>query len=79
MGAFVELGRVEVTKTKNVAISRRGDGKYSMAQVVVTKGDDGKDMNVFFKGAFTMDAIGLLKVRDLIDELFDEEGNEKRL
>lgn len=77
MGAFVEIGRTSVTNTKNVAVSRRGDGLYSLAQVTVVAGDDGKPMNIYYKGAFTLSAEGLLKIRDLINELFDDKGNEK--
>lgn len=78
MGAFVELGRTNVTETKSVVVSRRGDGLYSLAQVTVALGDEGKPMNIFFKGAFTLSADGLLKIRDLIDTLIDEQGNEKQ-
>lgn len=78
MGAFVEIGRTKVSEKKSVAISRRGDGQYSMAQVVVTQGDDSRPMNVFFKGAFTMTGEGLLSIKNLIGELFDEDGNEKK-
>ena len=78
MGAFVEIGRVNITNTRGAAISRRGDGMYSLAQVTEVVGDDQKTMSIFFKGAFTMDGKGLLRLKDLIDELFDENGNEKK-
>lgn len=78
MGAFVELGRTNVTETKSVVVSRRGDGLYSLAQVTVALGDEGKPMNIFFKGAFTLSADGLLKIRNLIDTLIDEQGNERQ-
>lgn len=78
MGAFVEIGRVNITNTREVAISRRGDGMYSLAQVTEIVGDDQKKTSIFFKGAFTMDGKGLLRVKDLIGELFDENGNEKK-
>ena len=76
MGAFVEIGRTKITGSREVAISRRGDGMYSLAQVTEVLGDDDKPMSIFFKGAFTMNSKGLLKIRDLINESFDEEGNE---
>ena len=78
MGAFVEIGRANITNTREVAISRRGDGMYSLAQVTEVVGDDQKTMSIFFKGAFTMDSKGLLRLRDLIGELFDEDGNERK-
>jgi len=78
MGAFVEIGRANITNTKQVAISRRGDGMYSLAQVTEVVGDDQKTMSIFFKGAFTMDGEGLLRLKDLIGELFDENGNERK-
>ena len=77
MGAFAEIGRASTSEQRSVAISRRGDGLYSLAQVAVMLGDEGKPMNVYFKGAFTLSGEGLLKIRDLINDLFDEEGNEK--
>ena len=51
---------------------------YSLAQVTEVVGDDQKTMSIFFKGAFTMDSKGLLRLRDLIGELFDENGNERK-
>jgi hypothetical protein len=78
MGAFVEIGRAKITNTREAVISRRGDGMYSLAQVTEIVGDDQKKMSIFFKGAFTMDSKGLLRLKDLIDELFDENGNEKK-
>ena len=78
MGAFVEIGRAKITNTREVVISRRGDGMYSLAQATEVIGDDQKKTSIFFKGAFTMDSKGLLRLKDLIDELFDEDGNEKK-
>lgn len=77
MGAFTEMGRTHITNTRDAVISRRGDGMYSLAQVTEVDGNDGKKMSIFFKGAFTMDSVGLLNMRDLINRLFDEEGNER--
>lgn len=77
MGAFTEIGRTHITNTRDAAISRRGDGMYSLAQVTEVDGNDGKEMSIFFKGAFVMDSVGLLNLRDLINRLFDEEGNER--
>ena len=77
MGAFVEIGRTKIAKTRDVVISRRGDGMYSLAQATEIVGDDQKPVSIFFKGAFTMDGKGLLRLKNLIDELFDENGNEK--
>lgn len=77
MGAFVEVGRIRVTNTREVAISRRGDGMYSLAQSTEVPNEEGNPMRIFFKGAFSMDGAGLLKIRDLIDEIFDENGKEK--
>jgi hypothetical protein len=78
MGAFVEIGRTRITNTREAVISRRGDGMYSLAQATEVIGDDQKKTSIFFKGAFTMDSKGLLRLKDLIDELFDEDGNEKK-
>ena len=78
MGAFVEIGRTKIAKTRDAVISRRGDGMYSLAQATELVGDDQKKVNIFFKGAFTMDGKGLLRLKDLIGELFDENGNEKK-
>ena len=78
MGAFVEIGRAKITNTREVVISRRGDGMYSLAQMTEVVGDDQKKMSIFFKGAFTMDGKALLRLKDLIDGLFDENGNEKK-
>jgi hypothetical protein len=78
MGAFVEIGRARITNTREAVISRRGDGMYSLAQVTEVVGDDQKKTSIFFKGAFTIDGKGLLRLKDLIDELFDENGNEKK-
>jgi hypothetical protein len=78
MGAFVEIGRTNITNTREAVISRRGDGMYSLAQVTEVVGDDQKAVSIFFKGAFTMDSKGLLRLKNLIDELFDENGNEKK-
>ena len=78
MGAFVEIGRAKITNTREVVISRRGDGMYSLAQATEVVGDDQKKVSIFFKGAFKMDGKGLLRLKDLIDELFDENGEEKK-
>jgi hypothetical protein len=78
MGAFVEIGRARITKTREAVISRRGDGMYSLAQATEVVGDDQNKVSIFFKGAFIMDSKGLLRLKDLIDELFDENGNEKK-
>jgi|GEM_PF-6097958 len=78
MGAFVEIGRARITKTREAVISRRGDGMYSLAQAAEVVGDDQNKVSIFFKGAFIMDSKGLLRLKDLIDELFDENGNEKK-
>ena len=78
MGAFVEIGRARITKTREAVISRRGDGMYSLAQAAEIVGDDQNKVSIFFKGAFIMDSKGLLRLKDLIDELFDENGNEKK-
>ena len=77
MGAFVEIGRVNTSEQRSIAISRRGDGLYSLAQVVMMLGDEGKPMSVYFKGAFTLSGEGLLKIRNLINDLFDDNGDEK--
>lgn len=78
MGAFVEIGRANITNARDAVISRRGDGMYSLAQATEVIGDDQKTVSIFFKGAFTMDGKALLRLKDLIGELFDENGNEKK-
>lgn len=70
---FTELARGYVGGNRQLVVSRRSDGKYSIAQLV--KVDmDGKETELFIKNAIVTDEQGLRSVRNVIDEAIRQIG-----
>lgn len=63
---FVELASGEIGKNKSLVISRRSDGKYSIAQKALSELDEGA-IGIFLKNAIVVDAEGLLAVKAILD------------
>lgn len=66
MSKFKELSRCEIDLNKNVVISVRDDGKFSVAQVVEAP-TGGKPISIFIKNAITTDIAGLKALRESLN------------
>lgn len=74
---FVELASGEIGKNKYLVISRRTDGKYSVAQRAVTEFDD-RSISMFIKNAIVVDQEGLETVSNIITEALKQVRGGKK-
>ena len=77
---YKELTNAKVSKNKTVVVSSCSKGGYTLAQKIKVKDEDGKEMDVFLKGAFMIESLdGLYELRDAINTAIDEieNGSEK--
>lgn len=64
---FQEIIKRAIGKNKNIVVSRRDDGRISIAQQVLAE-SDGKEMEFFLKNAIIIDEAGL----DIFIEVLNE-------
>lgn len=64
---FQEIIRRAIGENKNIVISRRDDGRVSIAQQVLAE-SDGKEMEFFLKNAIIIDKNGLDVLIDALNE-----------
>lgn len=57
---FDQLGSVQITKHRNMVLSRCDNGGFTIAQQLVTD-EDGKVTKVFMKGAIFVDGVESLR------------------
>lgn len=64
---YHELSRAKVTDSRNIVISNRSKGGFTIAQQLEAKEND-KTTSVFMKGAFHIEDIhGLYNLRDAVN------------
>ena len=65
---YEELTSAKVSNNRTIVISSCSKGGYTLAQKMRLKDDEGKEMNIFLKGAFTVEDVnGLYELRDAIN------------
>lgn len=76
---FNELARTQIGENRNLVISRRSDGKISVAQQMVAE-SDGQTIRFFIKNAIQTDRDGLKNMMSAINEALanDEVEDEER-
>lgn len=65
--AFYEIIKKPIGENKNIVISKREDGRISIAQQVIAE-SDGKAMEFFLKNAIIVDENGLDILIDALNE-----------
>lgn len=64
---YTELSRAKVTDSRNIVISSRSKGGFTVAQQLQAKEND-KTTSVFLKGAFHVEDVnGLYNLRDAVN------------
>ncbi|MGM0409137.1 MAG: hypothetical protein ACQEQF_00125 [Bacillota bacterium] len=76
---FKELAKVKIGENRNLVISRRSDGKISVAQQIVAE-SDGQVIKFFVKNAIQTDRDGLKNIMSACNEALanDNVEDEKR-
>lgn len=64
---FRELSRGTIGKNKDVVVSEREDGRYSLAQQVKAE-TDGNSITMYLKNAIIVDYDGLLTLQDTVNK-----------
>lgn len=68
---FNELSRVQIGENRVLVISKRSDGKISLAQQMTAE-SDGQEIKFFIKNAIQTDEKGLDDIRKAVNEALDE-------
>jgi hypothetical protein len=63
---FTEIIKREIGENKFIVVSRRDDGKFSIAQQVIVE-SDGKEMSFFMKNAIIVGENGLTKIIEALN------------
>lgn len=73
---FVELSKGKIQQSRNIVISRRSRGGYTMAQQVEVQ-EGKRTINLFMKDAFHIDDLaGLYNLRDALNVAIETEENK---
>ncbi len=65
--SYSEIIKREIGENKNIVVSKREDGKFSVAQQIVAD-SDGKEMKFFVKNAIVVDKDGLNSLVEALKE-----------
>jgi hypothetical protein len=69
---FIEIIKKEIGENKFIVVSKRDDGKFSVAQQVIVE-SDGKKMSFFMKNAIIVGKDGLAKIIDALTIALNKE------
>ena len=70
---YIELARVSVNDNRDVVISKRLKGGFTIGQQVLTKDENGEEKVIFLKNAIPVEDITLLEhLRDVLDSVVKE-------
>ncbi len=72
---FKELAKTQIGENRNLVISRRSDGKISVAQQVIAE-SDGQKIKFFVKNAIQTDREGLKDMMSAINEALANDNGE---
>ena len=77
---YIELSRVPISSSRDVVISKRLKGGFTIGQQVLTKDENGEEKVIFLKNAIPVEDITFLECfRDALDfavKSYDKDSDE---